>query len=90
MPAFELRNRTGQHVIVDDDVVSFKEIRNLMARRLITVKRTCIESAMRIGPGIRIRTDEGSHDIIVGLLPSKVAPVQRELMRVLGFEPATT
>jgi hypothetical protein len=83
---FELRNRTGQHVVVDEDVVSFREIRNLMARCLITVERNCIESAVRIGPGIRIRTAQASHDIIVAWRPSKVARLQQELMQALGFE----
>jgi hypothetical protein len=89
-PRFELRNRTGQHVVVSEQMVSFRVIRNLLPSRPVTVERSCIESAVRIGPGIRIRTTEGSHDIIVAWRPSKVARLQCELMRALGFELQTT
>lgn len=82
---FELRRRTGQHIVVDDEVVSFREVRNLLLTRPVTVSRSEIESAKPIGPGVRIRTAERSYDIIVGLRPSKVATARRDLMSALGW-----
>ena len=89
-PQFELRNRIGQHVVVDEEVLTFREIRNLVAKRAVTVRRSCIESAVPIGPGIRLRTADGTYDIIVGLRPSRVAMLRHELMQALGLEPRTS
>lgn len=83
---FELRRRTGQHVVVDDEVVSFREVRNMLLTRPVTVSRCDIESAKAIGPGVRIRTAERTYDIIVGLRPSRVAVARRDLLSALGFQ----